>query len=80
MMSSQEKKIFFDFMTAITNRLNRALATNYAIQQILIQKGIVSIDQMKETVREAEQLPERKLGSEMLNEMIKDFNQKETES
>lgn len=80
MMSPQEKTLFFDFMTAITNRLNRALATNYAIQQILISKGIVSKDQLVDALHEAEQLSERKIGAEALQEMINDFNKMETGS
>ena len=68
------------FMETTIDKVNRALVNSYAVQQILIQKGIATENELINKIKEAEQLPNRIIGIETLQDMIKDFNSKRSSS
>ena len=74
MNDNSQDKLLLKFMRSAIERINRSLANVYAVQQILIEKGIVTQSEMLSKIREAEELPERKVGMNVLQDMINEFN------
>jgi hypothetical protein len=71
-----EKDLLIKFMGATIEKVNRCLYNIHAIQQIMISKGIVTLNDMKAQINESEKLPELKKGREILESMIQEFNTK----
>jgi len=74
MNDNSQDKLLLKFMQSAIERINRSLANVYAVQQILIEKGIVTQSEMISKIHEAEELPERKVGMNVLQDMINEFN------
>jgi replicative superfamily II helicase len=72
-MKSQENSLLTKFMEAAIKRIDRSSANIYAIQQILIEKGIATQEEIISKNHDAENLPERKIGEKVLQDMLKDF-------
>jgi hypothetical protein len=72
-MTSQEALIL-KFMQTIVEKVNRSLANDYAVQQVLIKKGIVTKEEMISEIHDAQNLPDRKIGIQVLNQMLNDYN------
>jgi hypothetical protein len=72
-MKSQDA-LLLKFMESAIEKINRSLANIYAIQQVLIEKAIVTQSEMLSKIHEAEELPERKVGMNVLQDMINEFN------
>jgi hypothetical protein len=75
----KQDDLLIKFMKVAIDKINRSLANNYAIEQVLIEKGIVTQKEMIEKIHDAENLPERKVGTEVLQQMMEDFNAKAKE-
>jgi hypothetical protein len=70
MLSRSESDVFLKFMEATIKRVTSVMATNYAIQKILIQKGTVTKDELLFEIKEANQHPTIIRGKKALAEMF----------
>jgi len=68
-----DNALLLKFMGATIEKVNRCLYNIHAIQQVMINKGLVTLDEMKSQVNDSEKLPEMKKGREILEEMIQEF-------
>jgi hypothetical protein len=68
------QQVLLKFMEVSIERINRCLSRIYAIEQILIEKSLISQDELKNRQYDAESLPERHVGSKVLKEMLDKFN------
>lgn len=66
--------LFFRFMKVAIERIDICMATDYAIQKLLIEKNILSEEEMIKRVEDAKTLPERLTGMSILNDMIDNLN------
>ena len=71
-----EKDLLIKFMGATIEKVNRCLYNIHAIQQVMISKGLVTLNDMRAQINESEKLPELKKGREILESMIQEFNTK----
>lgn len=69
-----KEKLLLKFMETTIERINTCLINIHAVQEILIKKGVCSLDEIKASVNDARNLPETKIGKKVLEEMIRDFN------
>ena len=63
------------YFSIIIEKLNISLATQFAIKQLLIEKGIVSSLELTKRIEEAQKLPDRIDNLNILKDMINDFNE-----
>lgn len=70
MLSHSESDVLLKFMEATIRRVTSVMATNYAIQKILLKKGAVTKDELLDEIREANQHPTIIRGREALTEMF----------
>jgi len=70
MLSSSESNVLLKFMEATIKRVTSVMATNYAIQKILLQKGMVTKEELLSEIKEANQHPTIIRGREALTEMF----------
>jgi hypothetical protein len=72
----ETKELLLKFMETSIDKINRCLANIYAIEQILIEKNIVSLEELKSLIKESERLPDRKIGIKVLEEMLNEIKEK----
>lgn len=75
-MTRKEQEFIIKFMQVTFSKLNAALASIYAIKQILIESGVIVPNDLIKKLEEAETLPERLANMSALNQMIEEFNKK----
>jgi len=66
------------FMQVAIERINTNSATIYAIEQTLIEKGIVTQNELVSKIAEAKNLPEQKVGEKILKEMVEQFKREKS--
>ena len=71
---TSKEKLLLKFMEMTIERINTCLVNLHAVQELLIKKGVCSQDEIKAAVSDARNLPETKVGKQVLDEMIRDFN------
>lgn len=76
-MKESDFNLIFKFMQVTVNKSSEAFASISAIEQILIEKGIVTLPELKNKIKETKKLPERLINISTLEQMIKEFNRKE---
>jgi hypothetical protein len=70
--------LLLKFMESSIVKINRCLAHIHAIEQLLIDKDIVTLEELKARIHDSEELPERKVGVKVLNDMIDDYKKGKT--
>lgn len=65
-------------MQVAIERINTNSATIYAIEQTLIEKGIVTQNELVSKIAEAKNLPEQKVGEKILKEMVEQFKREKS--
>lgn len=78
MLSRSESDVLLKFMEATIRRVTSVMATNYAIQKILLRKGTVTKEELLSEIKEANQHPTIIRGKEALAEMFGSNDQQET--
>jgi hypothetical protein len=76
---STDNEIILKFMETSIDKINRALANIYAIQQVLIKKGLVTQQELVLEISDAKTWPDRKVGIIVLNEMMKSLKEENKE-
>lgn len=75
-MKKSEEDLLLKFMGTTISKVNTCLANIYAIETVLIEKGITSKNEMLSRIIDAKKLPQTKLGRSVLSEMIQDTDHK----
>lgn len=70
---NETQQVLLKFMELSIEKINRCLSGIYAIEQILLEKQLISQDELKNKLYDAESLPERQIGSKVLKEMLEKF-------
>ena len=60
-------------MKVTIEKVNRCLSDSYALQKLLIEKDVVSEENLKIRLKDAQSLPQVITGRKVLEEMIKNF-------
>jgi hypothetical protein len=68
-MTNQE--LMLRFMEATIEKVNICLSSIYALEVLLIEKGLVTQDDMIHRIQDSKTLPQTKIGKQILDEMIK---------
>jgi hypothetical protein len=72
----KDHEIILEFMRVTVEKVNRCLSDSYAIQKLLVEKGIVSEEDIKIRLKDAQSLPQVIIGKKALEEMIENFQPK----
>jgi len=67
---SKDQKVLLKFMEATIEKVNICFSNLYAIEKVLIEKGIVTEKELLSRLKESKDLPKRLLGARTLKEMI----------
>jgi hypothetical protein len=65
-----DQKIQLSFMEAAINRINNCLCRIYTIENVLIEKGLISKEDLLNRINESRRLPQTNIGRAILKEMI----------
>lgn len=70
---TKDQKVILEFMKATVEKVNRCMSDTYAIQKLLIEKNIISEEDLNSRLKDAQSLPQTITGRKALEEMIKNF-------
>jgi hypothetical protein len=73
-----KNEITLKFMEVAIDRINTNSATIYAIEQALIEKGVITQNELVSKIAEAKNLPEQKVGEKILKEMVEQFKKEQS--
>jgi len=65
-----EQDVLLAFMEASIKRVNDCLCRVYTIESILVEKGLISKEELLGRVQEARRLPQTNVGRSILKEML----------
>lgn len=68
--SSRHQEVLLKFMKKTIENINICLANQYAVQKLLISKGVITEPDLINLLHESQKLPQRNLGAATLAEMI----------
>lgn len=71
---TSKEKVLLKFMEMTIGRVNTCLLNIHALQSILIDKKVITIEELRKYVNEAAQQPNLKIGRQVLNSMIGDLD------
>lgn len=72
-LTSQEKTLL-KFMESTIQKVTQCMSGLYTIQNIMIEKGIITKNELRKRLKEDQDRPKRALGIETLEKMIKEYN------
>lgn len=70
---TRKEKMQIRFMENTMSRINSCLIYTYALQSLLIKKGIFNEDELRSEIEDARKLPATATGRSVLKAMIQDF-------
>jgi hypothetical protein len=70
---NDKKDIILKFMEVAIDRINTNSATIYALGQAMLQKEVVTQEELVTLINDSKKLPEQKTGEKVLMEMIEQF-------
>lgn len=70
MMTTAEKLVLLKFMEKTIDRVNTVLIHVHALEQMVLQKGLVTETELLRIIQDAKNLPDRLIGMETLKEML----------
>jgi hypothetical protein len=71
---SRRDKFLLHFLGTIIDKINTCYANIYAIQTILVNKGLVTKEDIIELSKDAKTMPQRRVGREALTQILQDLN------
>lgn len=69
-LSSRHQEVLLKFMERTIENVNICLANQYAVQKLLISRGVVTEPELINLLRDSKKLPQRNLGAATLSEML----------
>ena len=75
-LSRSEEKLFLRFMETTIRMVNSCMARIYMLEKLVVEKGIMSKTELKKLTIEAENHPKHIQNTKVLEEMVKEFNQR----
>lgn len=75
MLSKSEQKLIFRFMETTMKHVNACMARIWALEKLLMEKGVAIPSDMKKRIKDAEHQPTHVRNVSILEDMIKEFNQ-----
>jgi hypothetical protein len=72
-----KNEITLKFMEVAIDRINTNSATIYAIEQALIEKGMITQNELVSKIADSKKLPEQKIGQKVLKDMIDQFRREQ---
>ena len=73
-MKKSEERLILKFMGTAIEKVNSCMARIWALEKLMVEKGIAVPKDMKERVKEAEHHPTHLKNTRMLEDMIQQFN------
>lgn len=70
MLSKSQEDVLLKFMERAIENINTCLAGQYTLSKILIEKGLVTEAELLSKIKDDKNLPVRKKGSEILQQML----------
>lgn len=67
---NKKDDVILEFMKATIEKVNTCLSSLYALQKIMIEKGIITQEQLLQALNESKSMPKYDLGKRTLDQML----------
>lgn len=77
-MTKKEHDVILEFMRVTIEKVNACLSNLYVLQKIIIEKRIISEQELVQRLNDSKALPRQNLGKKTLEEMLNELNKNQS--
>jgi hypothetical protein len=77
-MTKKEHDVILEFMRVTIEKVNACLSNLYVLQKIIIEKRIISEQELIQKLNDSKALPRQNLGKKTLEEMLNELNKNQS--